>query len=104
MKVFFFFEDSRVRTVAVETQLGNKFIFNVYFVLKANQNQFSVGQLTESQYALLFKDKYCIIFDPKGDKVLTVEMKNKCYPIDWKLLITRLISVLQLILNYGTRD
>ncbi|EOY13163.1 Uncharacterized protein TCM_031688 [Theobroma cacao] len=28
--------------------------------------------------------KFCTIFDPKGDEVLTVKMKNKCYLIDWK--------------------
>ncbi|EOY19983.1 Uncharacterized protein TCM_045387 [Theobroma cacao] len=71
-------------TVAVETQQGKKFISNVYFVLDANQNLLSVGQLTQNNYDILFKDKFCTIFDPKGEEILTVEIRNKCYPIDWQ--------------------
>ncbi|EOY07279.1 Uncharacterized protein TCM_021747 [Theobroma cacao] len=68
----------------VETQSGNKYISNVFFVFEANQNLLSVGQLSQSHYALLFKDKSCIIFNPKGEEVLTVKMRNKCFPIDCK--------------------
>lgn len=70
--------------VAVETQAGTKYITNVYYVPKANQNLLSVGQLAENHYALLFKDTYCTIFDPRGAQILIIEMKNKCYSVDWK--------------------
>ncbi|EOY01319.1 Uncharacterized protein TCM_011252 [Theobroma cacao] len=79
-----FLEIVGTRTVAVEIDSGYKYITNVYLVPDANQNLLSVGQLTENHYVLLFKDRYCTIFYPKGDEVLTVEMKNKCYPIAWK--------------------
>ncbi|XP_021287633.1 uncharacterized protein LOC110419078 [Herrania umbratica] len=71
-----------VGTVAVETKLGSKYISNVYLVLEASQNLLNVGQLTESNYVLLFKDKHCIVSDSNGDMVFTVQMRNKCYLID----------------------
>ncbi|WRX29096.1 protein of unknown function DUF4219 - like 9 [Theobroma cacao] len=73
-----------IGTVVVETQDGNKYIFDVYFVPNTSQNLLSVRQLIENHYALLFKDKYCAIFDHKGEEVLIVEIRNKCYLIDWK--------------------
>ncbi|EOY27180.1 Cysteine-rich RLK (RECEPTOR-like protein kinase) 8 [Theobroma cacao] len=79
-----FLERVGTGTVAMETDLGYKYITNVYLVPDANQNLLNVGQLTESHYALLFKDRFCTILDPKRDEVLTIEMKNKCYSIDRK--------------------
>lgn len=51
--------------VAIETPSSTKYLTNVYYVPEVNQNLLSVCQLVDNHYALLFKDKYCTIFDLK---------------------------------------
>lgn len=56
------------------------------FHLKLVYNLLSVGQLLEQDYTLLFKDRQCSIHDSSGKKLLSVAMKNKCFPLNWKNL------------------
>jgi hypothetical protein len=40
--------------------------------------------MMEKNYSLHFKDKKCTILDPTGSKLMTVEMRGKSFPIEWK--------------------
>lgn len=68
--------------MVMKTPKGFKSISDVYFVPKVQQNLLSVGQLTDNNYMLLLKDKVCTIFDSTGVEILTVAMKNTCYPLN----------------------
>lgn len=80
-----------ISIIAMETPSSLKQISKVHFVPEADQNLLSVGKLAKNHYALLFKDKYYIIFDPMGEELLTVDMKNNCYPLD--LMDTKNVSL-----------
>ncbi|CAJ2652692.1 unnamed protein product [Trifolium pratense] len=70
--------------VAVETPSGIKYISDVLFVPEINQSLLSVGQMMEKNYSLHFKDKRCTILDPAGSMLMTVEIRGKSFPIEWK--------------------
>ncbi|XP_058784841.1 uncharacterized protein LOC131659704 [Vicia villosa] len=70
--------------VAVETPSGVKYISDVLFVPEINQSLLSVGQMMEKNYSLHFKDMRCTILDPFGSKLMTVEMRGKSFPVEWK--------------------
>ncbi|EOX93753.1 Uncharacterized protein TCM_002671 [Theobroma cacao] len=57
-------------------------INNGYSNHLTDQNLLSVGQLNENHYALLFKNKQCIIFEPHGVELMTIKTRNKCYPLN----------------------
>lgn len=70
--------------IEVETSSGTKFISNVLFVPDISQSLLSVGKMLEKNYVLHFQDMSCFIFDPTGSELMTVKMKNKSFPIEWK--------------------
>ncbi|KAH9780091.1 hypothetical protein KPL71_007943 [Citrus sinensis] len=70
------------RTVAIEGHTGLKLIYNVLYVLELNQNLFSVTQLLEKGYKVLFEDKNCVIKDAKDREVFKVQMKGKSFALD----------------------
>ncbi|KAK2437238.1 protein MAIN-LIKE [Trifolium repens] len=70
--------------VAVETDSGTKYISDVLFVPELNQNLLSVGQMVEKHYTLHFKDMKCTIFDPVGCELMSIKMRNRSFPIEWK--------------------
>ena len=49
--------------ISVKTKKGTKYVNDVLFVPKLNQNLLSVGQLVENGYRLHFEDGGCTIFD-----------------------------------------
>ncbi|XP_052176725.1 uncharacterized protein LOC127791036 [Diospyros lotus] len=56
-----------------------KTISDVLYVPNIHQNLFSVGQLLEKDYSIVFKHNACEITDVDGCKLLPVEMKNKSF-------------------------
>ncbi|EOY19823.1 Uncharacterized protein TCM_045180 [Theobroma cacao] len=72
-----------VGTVRVQTLDGLQSISNVFYELDVSQNLLSVRHLLDDNYELVFKDKACTVKDPTGVELLTVGMKNKCFPLDW---------------------
>ncbi|XP_037491091.1 uncharacterized protein LOC119369164 [Jatropha curcas] len=52
--------------VIVQTPSGTKLVSDVLYVPELYQSLFSVGQLLDKNYSLLFKDKTCEISDPSG--------------------------------------
>ena len=70
--------------ISVKTNSGIKLISNVLFVPDISQNLLSIGQMLEKQYSLQFKDNWCIIFDPYGEKLLCMKMKSKSFAINWE--------------------
>ena len=65
--------------VVVQTPSGTKIISDVLFVPDITENLVSVGQLAELDYALLFKNRKCIIFDPAGRELMTLPMTDRAY-------------------------
>lgn len=70
-----------IGTVGVEIASGIKYIHEVYYVPKADKNLFNISQLNDNDYAILFKNRQCTIFDPISVKLLTFKMRNKFYPM-----------------------
>ena len=69
--------------IDVETPSGTKFISNVLLIPEIRQNLLSVGQMLENHYALHFKDKSSIIYDPPGNELMTMKMKERSFLVDW---------------------
>ncbi|KAK2434095.1 hypothetical protein QL285_019281 [Trifolium repens] len=70
--------------VVIETNSGTKYISDVLFVPELKQNMLSVGQMLEKHYTLHFKDMKCTIFDPVGCELMSIKMRNRSFPIEWK--------------------
>lgn len=70
--------------VAVETPAGTKYISNVLLVSEIKQNLLSVGQMLERNYSLFFKNMSYTIFDPSGCELMSIKMRDKSFPLEWK--------------------
>ena len=69
-------------TVAITSYEGTKFIRDVLFVLKINQNLISVGQLLDKGYKVLFENKRYLIRYASGKDLFNVEMKGKSFALN----------------------
>ena len=70
--------------VAVETLSGTKYISNVLFVPGLNRSLLSVGQMLEKHYSLHFEDMKCITFDLVSCELMSIKMRDKSFPLEWK--------------------
>lgn len=70
-------------TVAIEAPKGTKFIQDVLLVPELDQNLLSVGQMLEQDYILLFNERKCVVSEPSGQEVITVEMIKRSFPMNW---------------------
>ena len=68
-------------TIAISTCSGKKFISDVLFVPKIDQNLLSVGQLIEKGIRVVFEDRSCLIKDAKGKDIFKVRMKGKSFAL-----------------------
>ncbi|XP_016679117.1 uncharacterized protein [Gossypium hirsutum] len=66
-------------TVAITSYEGTKFVSDVLFVPKIDQNLLSVGQLLDKGYKVLFENKQCLIRDANGRDLFNVKMKGKSF-------------------------
>lgn len=74
------FIDAKGRgSVMIKTPSGNKVIHDVLYVPKIDQNLLSLGQMVENNYSLSFKNKTCIIHDPRGSLLMTVAMRDRSF-------------------------
>ena len=71
-------------TAELETLSGTKYLKNVLYVPEINQNLVSVGQLIESGYSLNFHNGVCDIKDKNGLLLLTIQMLDRSFNVDWK--------------------
>ena len=69
-------------TVAIESLTGLKYISDVLYVPKIDQNLLSVGQLIEKGFKVIFEDKWCLIKDAKGRDVFRVKMRAKSFALN----------------------
>ncbi|RVW68430.1 hypothetical protein CK203_058354 [Vitis vinifera] len=69
-------------TVAIESQIGLKLIYDVLFVLDIDQNLLSVGQLIEKEFKVYFEDRNCIIKDAEGKEMFNIKMKGKSFALN----------------------
>jgi len=65
--------------IAIDSDSGKRIISDVLYVLEIDQNLLSVGQLLEKDYAVVFKDKTCEVFDSIGIKLMSIKMKGKSF-------------------------
>ncbi|PHT33518.1 Heat shock protein 82 [Capsicum baccatum] len=70
-------------TVAIEALKGTKFIQDVLLLPDLGQNLFSVGQVLEQDYMLLFKDKKYVVSKSRSQEAITVEMIKTSFPLNW---------------------
>ncbi|KAF3685241.1 hypothetical protein FXO37_00805 [Capsicum annuum] len=70
-------------TVAIEAPKGTKFIQDFLLVPDLDQNLLSIGQMLERDYMLLFKDEKYVVSDSSNQKVITVEMIKRSFPLNW---------------------
>ena len=71
-------------TAAISTPSGIKLISDVLYVPEISRNLLNVGQMIKKGFSLHFEKMSCIIHDPTGAHLMTVAMKDKFFPIDWK--------------------
>jgi len=69
-------------TIAISTCSGTKFIYDVLHVLEIDQNLFSVRQLIEKGYKVVFEDKSCLIKDVDGHDIFKVKMRGKNFALN----------------------
>nr|KYP62109.1 Retrovirus-related Pol polyprotein from transposon TNT 1-94 [Cajanus cajan] len=69
-------------TIAIESCLGTKLIYDVLYVPEIDQNLLSVGQLMEKGYKVYFEDKFCLIKDASGQEIFKVKMKGKSFTLN----------------------
>ena len=69
-------------TVAITSYEGTKFIPDVLFVPKIDQNLLSVGQLLDKGYKALFENTRCLIKDASGKDLFNVKMKGKSFALN----------------------
>ena len=69
-------------TVAITSYEGTKFVSDVLFVPKIDQNLLSVGQLLDKGYKVLFENKQCLIKDANGRDLFNVKMKGKIFALN----------------------
>jgi hypothetical protein len=69
-------------TIAISTCSGTKFISDVLYIPEIDQNLFSVGQLIEKGYKVVFEDKSCLIKDADGHDIFKVKMKGKGFALN----------------------
>ena len=60
-------------TVAIESCIGTKLIYDVMYVPYINQNLLSVGQLVEKSFSIIFKKKRCLIKYENNDEVIRIK-------------------------------
>jgi len=68
--------------VAILTCSGTKFISDVLYVPGINQNLFSVGQLIEKGYKVVFENNCCLIKDVNGHNIFKIIMKGKSFALN----------------------
>ncbi|KAA3479300.1 pleiotropic drug resistance protein 3-like [Gossypium australe] len=71
------------RDVLIDTPTGTKLVSNVLLVPKIDINLFSIAQLLEKGYSMVFKDKECLISDPSRSKLMSVSMTDRRFIVDW---------------------
>lgn len=69
-------------TVAIESPTGIKIISEVLYILEIDQNLLSVGQLLEKGFKLLFEDSMCLIFDPSGQELFRIKMRQRSFSLN----------------------
>lgn len=68
--------------VGIQAMTGIKHISNVLFVHEIDQNLLSIGQMIQSGYCLLFKEKSCVITNVGGHELFEVEMRKRSFPAE----------------------
>jgi len=74
-----YIEVKGIGDIAIDSDPGKRIISDVLYVSEIDQNLLSVGQLLEKNYAVVFKDKTCEVFDSTGIKLMSIKMKGKSF-------------------------
>jgi len=74
-----YIEVKGIGDIAIDSDSGKRIISDVLYVLEIDQNLLSVRQLLEKDYAVVFKDKTCEVFDSTGIKLMSIKMKGKSF-------------------------
>nr|GMC55548.1 Retrovirus-related Pol polyprotein from transposon TNT 1-94 [Ipomoea batatas] len=69
-------------TVALESCIGTKLIYDVLYVPDIDQNLLSVGQLVDKGFKVIFENKLGIIKDIYDNDVIRIKMRGKSFLLD----------------------
>ena len=69
-------------TIAISTYSCTNLISDVLYVPEIDQNLFSVGQLIEKVYKVLFENESCLIKDSDDKDIFKVKMKGKSFALN----------------------
>ncbi|XP_052193800.1 uncharacterized protein LOC127802144 [Diospyros lotus] len=69
-------------TVAIQCRKGLKLVRNVLYVPEVAKNLFSVSQLLDNGYKVLFEGKCCIIIDVRGREAFKIMKKDKSFALN----------------------
>ncbi|XP_031378489.1 uncharacterized protein LOC116193883 [Punica granatum] len=61
-------------SIAIESCVGTKLVFDVMYVSEIDQNLLSVGQLLEKGFKLIFEGRKCLIFDSSDKELFKIKM------------------------------
>ncbi|MCH79662.1 hypothetical protein A2U01_0000415 [Trifolium medium] len=64
-------------TVEIDTETGNKYIYDVLLVPELDQNLLSVGQMMQNGYCLLCKEGSCVVTNVTGHELFEVVLDSK---------------------------
>jgi len=53
-------------------------------VPELSQSLLSMDQMLERNYSLCFEDMKCTIFDPSRSEIMSIKMRDKSFPLEWK--------------------
>jgi len=70
------------RTIAIESCVGTKLIYDVLYIPKIHQNLLSVGQLIEKGFKVIFENKHSLIKDVNDKKIFNIKMRGKSFSFD----------------------
>ena len=73
-------------TISINMKGSGKQIHDVLYVPDLEENLFSVGQLMENGYSLVFRDNYCKIYDKIEPNQVIVEVKmiKRNFPLQFR--------------------
>jgi len=74
-----YIEVQGISDIVIDSDSGKRIISDVLYVPEIDQNLLSVGQLLEKDYADVFKDKTCEVFDSIDIKLMSIKMKDKSF-------------------------
>ncbi|XP_040947456.1 uncharacterized protein [Gossypium hirsutum] len=90
--------------VLICTSTSDKIIKNVLLAPEIDRNLFSIAQLLEKGYSVVFKGQECQNADSNGTSLMTVSMTDKCFEVNWSSDLHLACVASTKIPSFGIKD